>query len=139
VPHERAVPPTLARGAQRQSFVDLLPPPRPAVVVPLGPRVGGFGRGVMALATAALTAMVVLPRTAESPEVPPAVLAGQEVLALVASLPVVVLQSEPVVAVRTSVRPRPTTRSVPYRPARMIDDAVRERAFQAVAQALETS
>jgi membrane glycosyltransferase len=138
VPHERTVPRALARGAQRQSFVDLLPK-RAAVVVQLRPRVNVFGRGVMALATAALTAMVVLPRTAESPEAPPAVLAGQQVLEMVASLPVVVLQSEPVAAVRNSVRSRPTTRSVPYRPARMIDDAVRERAFQAVAEALQTS
>ncbi len=98
VPHERVLPRALARGAQREAFVDLLPK-RALVAAPLRPRMKVFGNGVMALATAALTAMVVLPRTAESPEVTPAVRAGQEVLALVASLPTLTtLKSEPVVA-----------------------------------------
>ncbi len=138
VPQERAVPPTLARGAQRQSFVDLLPR-RPLVAAPARSRASVFGQGVMALAAAALTAMVVLPRTAESPEMTPAVRAGQEVLALVASRPAPSAQAELVAAPRESARSRPTPRALPYRPARMIDDAVRERAFQAVAQALQTS
>jgi membrane glycosyltransferase len=142
VPQERSVPRALARGAQRRSFVDLLPPAPPsrAQVLARPRRVGVFGQAMMATATAALTAMVVLPRTAATPEVPPAVLAGQEVLAMVASLQVQVEEAAPVVAVAArTVQPRPAPRALPYRPARMIDDAVRQRALLAVAQALETS
>ncbi|MEO7853365.1 MAG: glucans biosynthesis glucosyltransferase MdoH [Rubrivivax sp.] len=139
VPEERRVPPTLARGAQRQAFVDLLPPPRVASVIAQPRRVSVFGQMVMATATAALTAMVILPRTAATPEVSPAVRAGQEVLALVASLSAQAEQAAaPTTAVRSS-RPRAVARVLPHRPAQMIDDAVRQRAYLAVAQALETS
>jgi hypothetical protein len=82
--------------------------------------------------------MVILPRTAATPEVSPAVRAGQEVLAMVSALSVQVEQAVPTMAVRSS-RPRPPARAVPYRPAQMIDDAVRQRAYMAVAQALESS
>ena len=89
------------------------------------------GPAVLALASAALVALVLLPRTALSPELPRraaglrAGVAGDRRRALAAG------------AGGGGHTPRPA-RSRPYKPASTIDDAVRRRAYEAVAQRLGT-
>jgi membrane glycosyltransferase len=131
VPEERNPPRTLMRGVQQRGFGDLAPartsPSRatPATARPLL---------VMALATASLVALVLLPRPAFTPELSPA---------LRNAFAQTVSPDEP--ARETAVRPRwvadanpsPPPRTLRYRPASQIDDAVRRRAYEAVARSLE--
>ena len=84
----------------------------------------------MALASAALVALVLLPRTALSPELP---MSPPTSLFEMATLSEQRVTPQPVQV--ASVRPQ---RSRPYRPASTIDDAVRQRAYEAVARTLAT-
>jgi membrane glycosyltransferase len=128
VPEERQLPSTLRRGAHKRGFHDLLPPP--AVALPQ-PAMRSRSRVVMALASAALLSLVLLPRAAQSPELPAWLLAFEPETETPAAAPPQPLR------VTAVVTPRPQ-RSRPYRPASTIDDEVRRRAYDAVAQRLGT-
>jgi len=131
VPEERLPPRTLRRGAHKRGFDDLMPPA--AITLPTLPRPAMSRRGpaVLALASAALVALVLLPRTALSPELPGGLLAFVPALQESAAEPLQPVQ----VAAATTPRP---ARIRPYKPASTIDDAVRRRAYEAVAQRLGT-
>jgi len=131
VPEERQPPRALARGAHKLGFLDLAPAPVAAVAVAAAaPR---RAAPWVALATAALVASVLLPRTALSPELPegPPI----SLLALPALDDQYVLPQSVRVSDVATARPQ---RARPYRPASTIDDEVRRRAFEAVARTLAT-
>jgi membrane glycosyltransferase len=124
VPEERQPPRALSRGAHKMGFSDLQPA-APAVAITTPRRAAP---ALMALASAALVALVLLPRTALSPELPirmPTDLFEMSTLSEQRVLPMPTQVA--------SVRPQ---RSRPYRPASTIDDAVRQRAYEAVARTL---
>ena len=128
VPEEGQPPRTLQRGAHKRGFHDLMP--APTIALPR-PTMQARGRVALALAGTALVALVLLPRTALSPEMPAGLLAFAprvEAPAAEASQPIRV-------AVASTPRPQ---RSRPYRPASTIDDDVRRRAYESVAQMLGT-
>jgi membrane glycosyltransferase len=122
VPEERQRPRALQRGAQLLGFSDLAPAP---VVVS---RTASVSRGslVMAMASAALVALVLLPRTAWSPELPPALRSRVLELAQASPPPSFELPTPVQVSAANSARPQ---RGARYRP-RAIDDAVRRRAYR---------
>ena len=126
VPEEQQPPRALLRGAHTLGFGDLAPPRAAAQPVPRTHR-----SAVLALAVASLLALVLLPRTAWSPELPPGLLAWAPMVDAAAVQPAPPLQ----VAVASTPRPQ---RVRPYRPASTIDDGVRRRAYEAVAQRLAT-
>lgn len=123
-PHRATVPVRRAdaRGAGPSPGRAGLPHGRPAAL----------SLAVMA-GVAALT--IFAPRLAFGPEPSSAVLAEQQRLAMQRST-VARGGPAPTVLARAGA-PRKAPRSVPYKPARMIDDAVRLRAFEAVARAQE--
>jgi len=128
VPDERQPPRALARGVHKRGFSDLMPPVAVAAVA--APR--RAAPAPMVLAGAALAAMVLLPRTALSPELPVPVPRPSGVFETITlseepELP------RPLVVQVAEVRP---PRSRPYRPASTIDDKVRQRAYEAVARTL---
>jgi membrane glycosyltransferase len=128
VPEEGQPPRTLQRGAHKRGFHDLMP--APTIALPR-PTVQARGRVALTLAGTALVALVLLPRTALSPELPAGLLAFAprvEAPAAEASQPI---------RVAVASTPRPP-RSRPYRPASTIDDDVRRRAYESVAQMLGT-
>ena len=130
VPEERQLPRALLRGAQQQDFIDLTPQPV------LAPRQApGVKRLQLVVVAASLAlGMLVLPQTALSPALSP-------LLHLQAGIPVP--DDEPPIIVSSStemeraVSPQAPLRTVRYRPASQIDDAVRRRANQSVARSLE--
>ncbi len=128
VPEERLPPRALRRGTHKRGFDDLMPPP--ASILPQ-PVVSRRGPAVLALTSAALVALVLLPRTAWSPELPPGL------LAIVPAVQAPAAEPEQPVRVAVAGTPRPA-RARPYKPARTIDDQVRRRAYEAVAQRLGT-
>ena len=127
VPEERQPPRALTRGAHKLGFSDLAPA-RPAATASVAPR--RSAPALMALASAALVALVLLPRTALSPELPIRAPAGLFEISTLSEQRVLPLPTQV-----ASVRPQ---RSRPYRPASTIDDAVRQRAYEAVARTLAT-
>ena len=127
VPEERQPPRALTRGAHKLGFSDLAPA-RPAATAAVAPR--RSAPALMALASAALVALVLLPRTALSPELPVRAPAGLFEISTLSEQRVLPLPTQV-----ASVRPQ---RSRPYRPASTIDDAVRQRAYEAVARTLAT-
>ena len=125
VPEERRAPRALTRGTQAQGFSDLRPASAAAgrTSAPRGP-------ALLAVASAAMVALMLLPRTALSPG--PAATPAPELLALQA------FSEPPVIALRAAERSaaaRPQ-RARPYRPASSIDDELRRRAHEAVARTL---
>ncbi len=128
VPEDRQPPRTLRRGAHKRGFHDLLPPPTLALPRPALP---ARGRAVLTLAGAAVAALVLLPRPALSPELPAGWLAYAPAVEVPAAAP-----PQPI-RVTVASAPRPP-RSRPYRPASTIDDEVRRRAYESVAQMLGT-
>ncbi len=130
VPEERQLPRALLRGAQQQDFIDLTPQPV------LAPRQAPGVKRLQLVAVAASLAlgMLVLPQTALSPALSP-------LLHLQAGIPVP--DDEPPIIVSSStemeraVSPQAPLRTVRYRPASQIDDAVRRRAYESVARSLE--
>jgi membrane glycosyltransferase len=136
VPDEEPLPRELARGAQQRGFTDLLPARSSPRIS--RPPVAARGRFVAALASVALVVMVLLPRAAVTPGLSAEVLAGQELMTLLRTTMPRTESIEPgVTTANANVNVRPQ-RAVRYRPARMIDDDVRRRAYDAVARALET-
>lgn len=132
VPEERQLPRALQRGVQHSGFIDLAP--APAAAVRLRPPVVR-GRHVLAMASAALVALALLPGTALSPELPPAAHAGQAAMAVLLQEQLRSELSSAEVVARASIE-RPL-RAVRYRPASKIDDEVRRRVYEAVARSLE--
>jgi membrane glycosyltransferase len=130
IPEERHPPRALARATVR-------PTPTAVAAAPARPSSATFGQGrmVLALGSAALFVVALLPRPALSPELSPSLRAEQELVALVRSSAPQVQMPE-LTAQLDTTRKRPV-RTVRERPARMIDDAVRQRAYEAVARALE--
>ena len=129
VPEEREPPHVLARSTQKVDFSDLAPSALIADV--LRPAVSRRTSALMALASPVLVTLVLLPRTALSPELPPGLQSSLMALAPVVEESII----EPLLPVQVSVATAPQVqRSRPYRPASTIDDAVRRRAYQAVAQ-----
>ena len=126
VPEEHEPPRALVRGAHKVGFSDLSPAtPKAAIAAPRR-----AAPAWMALASAALVALVLLPRTALSPELPVRVPADLLEMSTLSEQRVLPLPSQV-----ASARPQ---RARPYRPASTIDDAVRQRAYEAVARTLAT-
>ncbi len=96
-----------------------------------------IGRLVMPLAAVAALAIMLLPGLALSPELSPALRVEQHSLSAQrshAASP----STAPAVVAQVSI-PRKIQRTLSYKPARMIDDKVRMRAFQAVSRSLDMS
>ena len=125
VPEERQPPRALRRGVQQRGFADLLPAPAAAAPAPRAMPL------LPALAIAMLAAAVMLPRTAWSPQLPPEWRALQ-LLAQASGPPQI---EAPAIVVAAAAAPR---KPRIYRPASQIDDAVRQRAYEAVARSLAT-
>jgi membrane glycosyltransferase len=122
IPEVRRPPRTLARAGENRGFLDLVPKAVPAVVRGVVQRTRPRG-WVPAAATAALV-FAALPEAGVTPELPAALRAERQLVMLLA-------QAAPIDP-PTLAEPR----RVRERPARMIDDAVRARAFQAVREAM---
>ncbi|MFO1214621.1 MAG: glucans biosynthesis glucosyltransferase MdoH [Burkholderiaceae bacterium] len=124
VPDERSRPATLRRGQHKRGFADLMPPTTPAALP-----ARGRGPALLLAGAALLVALAMLPRPALSPELPLALQLGA---AEIEPARDAVAATDP--PVRMAAAPR--LRSLPYRPASTIDDAVRQRAYAAVARSL---
>jgi membrane glycosyltransferase len=126
VPEERQPPRALARGAHKVGFIDLaLAAPAAAIAAPRR-----AAPALTALACAALVALVLLPRTALSPELPMSPPTGPFEMSTLSEQ-----RAMPQPVQVANARPQ---RSRPYRPASTIDDEVRQRAYEAVARSLAT-
>jgi membrane glycosyltransferase len=141
VPEERRVPRTLQRASEQRSFADLVPlrsttPPRLHAPAYASRRLSTQRLG-LALGSAATALFIALaPGHAITPELPATVRVQMELQAALQALPVVVEAPKPVMLSVDTSNKRP--RAVRERPARMIDDAVRQRALDAV-QRMTTS
>ncbi|MBI5721380.1 MAG: glucans biosynthesis glucosyltransferase MdoH [Burkholderiales bacterium] len=130
-PEARCPPRTLARAGEASEFARLAPPPptpRPATVMAWSM---GRPRALVAAGVVAFSVLGVMPSTGSAPELPAWLRTQQEMLALwrVTAPPL-----EPKVLQDTS---RPQAVVMRERPARRIDNAVRQRARAAVRRALE--
>jgi membrane glycosyltransferase len=143
VPEERRPPLTLRRAIEQRGFTDLVPMPTlPAMAQP--PRVFAPAHGVrsqrvqrfgLAMGSAAVAMFVALtPRYAVTPEVPVSL---ERQIELYSALPTVQLPSSLMFASDDGPR-KPMLRTVrsETRPARMIDEALRQRARDAVQRTL---
>ncbi|HVK33388.1 MAG TPA: glucans biosynthesis glucosyltransferase MdoH [Burkholderiaceae bacterium] len=129
VPQEARPPRPLARAVEQLGFRDLVPPPAPARV--RGPATPLWPRATAALAGGVLSLAVALaPQSAATPELPAGLRAQLDALASQPTL-------EPRLLRVADAAPSKRTRTVRERPARMIDNAVRERARDAVRRAIE--
>jgi membrane glycosyltransferase len=133
VPEERRLPRALQRAAQRSGFIDLAPLAAPATPLRAHPAVAR-GPVLMATAAALMSVLFLLPRTALSPELPPGLQAALDSWTLVDPPRIESAQARPSRDASLDRRPQ---RVVRYRPASQIDDAVRRRAYEAVARSLE--
>lgn len=129
VPQEARPPRPLARALEQLGFRDLVPTPAPMPVpsaaTPLWPRAtAALAGGVLSLAVA------LAPQPASTPELPASLRAQLDALAARQAL-------EPRVLRVADASPAKRSRATRERPARMIDDAVRERARDAVRRAVE--
>jgi membrane glycosyltransferase len=129
-PEERARPRPLRQAAQCRAFYDLKPAPAPRVAI--APRLQAARRGSRWAHAGLVATMAVLaispPQSGIAPELPPGWNAGQHIVAVADSMPI----SPPKVD-----KPAPRKRVVVReRSARMIDDALRRRALEAVERAL---
>jgi membrane glycosyltransferase len=136
VPEEHRPPLTLRRAIEQRGFADLVPLPSaqpPRVYAPAqalrSPRVQRFS---LAMGSAAVAMFVALtPRYAVTPELPVSL---ERQTSLYSALPAAVQLPSLMMA---SDSPRRTARAVrEQRPARMIDEAVRQRARDAVQRTL---
>jgi len=130
-PEARRPPRALARAGEAQAFAALSPP-----VPQHTPPAAGAGalawsmgrhRAVVAAGVLAFSVLGLMPRTGSAPEVPPWMQAQHEMLALL-------MNTAPPAEPKDAAAPRS---SVAERPARRIDNALRERARAAVQRALE--
>jgi membrane glycosyltransferase len=137
-PEEQTPPQPLVRAAERGSFIDLAPAPAPAptrITPPRRPPPRPFvARHLPATAMAAIALLIIaVPRDGIAPELSPQLRVEHELnlTAYWRDLP-----SLPPVSVEPpTVRKRVATRE---KPARMIDNAIRQRAFEAVERAIAT-
>lgn len=137
VPEENRPPLTLRRAIEQRGFADLVPlpaPQPPRVFAPAqalrSPRVQRFS---LAMGSAAVAMFVALtPRYAVTPELPVSLERQQQ---LYSALPAIELPS----LMMASDSPRQPVRTIrDQRPARMIDEAVRQRARDAVQRTLSS-
>jgi len=137
VPEDRDLPRALSRGAQQHGFIDLQP--RPAVAQRRRPALARSQLTALTASVAAVAMLALLPRPALSPELSPALLVHASITPTPQSDPppmdtLALVQS----TLPTSTRAQITARALRYRPASKIDDAVRRRAYESVAKALES-
>jgi hypothetical protein len=146
VPEERNVPRTLQRAGEQRGFADLVPlrsttPPRLHVPAHAARRLAGQRLG-LALGSAATALFVALtPGHAITPELPAAVRVQMELQAALQALPEVQPPSSSsmmTMMMSTADSAQKRVRVLRERPARMIDEAVRQRARDAV-QRMTTS
>jgi membrane glycosyltransferase len=135
VPDERRPPRTLQRAVDQRGFADLVPLPAPRPPRVFAPvRVTRAHRAGMALAGAVTALLVTLtPQHAATPEMPNAV---RTRLYLEATLQPQRPVAGPSVVLMARDSPSRRPRIEPERPARMIDEAVRQRARDAVQRSL---
>jgi membrane glycosyltransferase len=130
-PEETRPPRPLVRAAERGSFVDLAPIAAPARRPATHPSPQRW-RSLRHLPASAIAAVALLtfavPRPGIAPELPPQWRAAQEVVLNA------YWRDEPSLPLTQQVVAR--KRTVRDKPARMIDDALRQRAFEAVERAL---
>jgi membrane glycosyltransferase len=132
VPQEHRPPRTLARAIEQLGFRDLVPPPRPLPLVPSLAR--SSSRWSMALASVMMFTVVGLaPRPAANSEMPAALQTQLDLFAALQALPRFEPRQLLADNAAPSKRPRAALRT---RPARMIDDSLRERARDAVRRSL---
>jgi membrane glycosyltransferase len=133
-PEEKARPRPLVQAEQCRAFHDLAPAPVvAAVTVPRikAPRRRWAHAGLAATAVAVMA--ISTHQSGYTPELPQAWRAAPQVVAVADTGDEDLQMSEPVVD-----RPSSRRRVVRERPARMIDDAVRQRAMEAVRRAVAT-
>jgi membrane glycosyltransferase len=130
----------LVRAAERNGFIDLVP--APPVVAPRQ-RVWARPQRALRLASASLMMGVAalamtVPQSGIAPELSPAIRAETAVLAWRAEQEVVAYWTEPMLPLisEAPVRKRMVVRD--NKPARMIDDALRQRALEAVREMMVT-
>jgi membrane glycosyltransferase len=131
-PEEASPPPPLLRAAERASFVDLVPPPAPAPrSVPPAPRHHGHRFVPVAMAAAVALVAIGAPSPGLTPGLSPQSRVEHELnlTAYWRELP----SLQPVQA-QAPVRKRVVARD--SKPARMIDNALRQRALEAVERAI---
>jgi membrane glycosyltransferase len=133
VPEDRHPSRALLRGAQHHGFGDLAPVAATAMRLP---PTAARRPVAMAMATAAcLVALVLPPRTALTPGLSAELRDAAYAAALLQSVPQDLGPPRSArVAAASADRPQRTVR---YRPASQIDDAVRRRAYEAVARSLD--
>lgn len=127
VPEERRMPRPLQRAAEHGVFARLRPPAASGQV-PLAWR---RSRAALAFAGCTLAVAATVPHVALTPQLTPSMLFDQQV-ALIQRAAMAGVPELP----KVEVRPQRTVR-VAYRPARMIDNEVRQRALEAVRRAME--
>jgi membrane glycosyltransferase len=142
VPEERQPPRALRHAIEQKGFADLTPrpaahtAPRPAVGAAAAATTPWWARGLAATASAAVVAVVAFtPRVAAPPEVHATQRLEMEARALLNALPVVEIPLR--LSVMQPASP-PTVRAQRERPARKIDNALRQRAREAVQRAMVT-
>lgn len=141
VPEERQPPRALRHAIEQRGFGDLVPlrsaAPPVVSVVKHAPTTAmpWWGRGLAATASVAVMAVAAFtPRLVATPEVPPGLQLQRDISATLDALPR--LHAPMLLAAVTDVATKP--RVVRERPARRIDNAVRERARAAVQQGMTT-
>lgn len=137
VPEERRAPRTLARALERLGFADLAqaaqPSPEPLSARPHQGTTAWSARWSTAAAGLAVALFVAAaPRPAATPEWPAALGLALEREAALHAL----LSAQPSSRWASAPASAKRTRALPERPARMIDDSIRERARDAVQRAI---
>jgi membrane glycosyltransferase len=135
VPEERQPPRALRHAIEQRGFGDLAPKPSAALVAVQHAAVHTplWSRGATVLASAAVLIVAGLtPRLVATPELPQALQLEKGVRAAMEALPR--MEMPALLAAANMVANKP--RSVRERPARMIDNAVRARAREAVQRSL---
>jgi membrane glycosyltransferase len=132
VPQEARPPRPLVRAAEQLAFRDLVPLPAAVAATPSRPGAAAlWPRATAALAGGVLSIAVALaPQPVATPGLPAALRAQLDALAMQPIL-------EPRFMRTSDATPVKRTRAMRERPARMIDDALRERARDAVRRATE--
>jgi membrane glycosyltransferase len=129
----------LVRAAERNGFTDLVPAPVAA------PRERAWARPQRALRLASASLMMgvaalamTVPQSGIAPELSPAIRAETAVLAWRAEQEVVAYWTEPMLPLVGEVPVRKRVVARDSKPARMIDDALRQRALEAVREMMMT-
>ncbi len=130
-PEEGTRPRPLVQAAQCRAFHDLEPAPAQPIATP--PRAqsarGGARWAHAGMVAATVAVLAISPRPSDTPEVPSAWGEGRELVAVANT-------SSMRSPGATFDKPAPRKRVVRERPARMIDDEVRQRAMEAVRRSL---